>query len=288
MKAIGAIVHPTRPQAQRVLDELRRAAEAHGMQVVELLGEERLADPGPEPDVIVALGGDGTVLRAARVAASRNLPLLGINLGHLGFLSSADPGSLEATVDALAAGTFTIESHMMLSCVASHGGTRLIGIDALNEIVVERATPSRVVHLVVSVGTEELTTCTADGFIVATPTGSTAYSMSAGGPIVDPGLRVMILTPVCPHTPLWRAVVVGPEHPVVITVLDATAVLSADGQYVDGLPLGAQLRVRPRPEPLRIIRLSGSGFFLRLRERFPADFLPGGPSGPSGPAGPGG
>ncbi len=268
MKAIGVIVHPTRPQAQRVLDELRSVAEARGMRVVELGDEEGQAG-GEAPDVIVALGGDGTTLRAARAAATRDLPLLGINLGRLGFLSSADPGSIEAMVDALVAGSFSVEPHMMLSCVASHGENRIVRIEALNEIVVERATPSRVVHLKVSVGAEELATYVADGFIVATPTGSTAYSMSAGGPIVDPRLRVMVLTPVCPHTPLWRAVVVGPDAAVAITVLDAAAVLSADGQYIDGLPVEAQLWVRPRPDPLRIIRLPGSGFFLRLRERFP-------------------
>jgi NAD+ kinase len=258
VKTIGAVVNPTLDKAREVLEELRSVAASRGIRVVDPSDEEI-------PDVIVALGGDGTTLRAARIAASRGLPLLGINLGHLGFLSSADPEVLEATVDALREGAFKTEPHMMLSCVAGHGGRRLVEIDALNEIVVERAVPSRVVHLKVSVGAEELATYVADGFIVATPTGSTAYSMSAGGPIVDPRLQVMVLTPVCPHTPRWRTVVVGSDAAVGITVLDTTAILSADGQYIDELPLGTELWVRARPDPLEIIRLPGWGFFLRLQ-----------------------
>jgi len=173
VQAIGVVLHPTSPTARQALEQLRELAPARGLRVV-----DRESEP---VDMIVALGGDGTMLRAAREATARGVPLLGVNLGRMGFLSSAEAANLELAIDALVAGDYTLEFRMMLDGVATLEGEPLVAAVALNEIVVEKGTPSRVIEVDVSVGRDELARYTADGFIVATSTGSTAYSLSAGG-----------------------------------------------------------------------------------------------------------
>lgn len=265
---IGAVVHPTSHAAQRALEELTTLAKERGLDVAD-------ATLGGPADLIVSLGGDGTMLRAARQAAIASLPLLGVNLGKMGFLASAEAGNLAAALDALGAGDYTIESRMMLEGEATTGGEPLATAVALNEIVVEKPTPSRVVEVDVFVGDQEVARYTADGFIVSSPTGSTAYSLSAGGPVVEPDANVMVLTPVCPHSIRWRSLVVSPHHPVEVRLVEGAGALSADGQSVAMLPEGAAVSVRPRAEPLRVVRLRDDGFFLRFKSRFdPGSYRP--------------
>lgn len=261
INVIAAVVHPTSGEAQRAYEELRGLATTRGVQV------QDAASTGA-PDLVVALGGDGTLLRAARAAAMARVPLLGVNLGRMGFLSSAEAGRLEEAIEALQAGDYTIENRRMLDGEASLDGERLVGALALNEIVVEKATPSRVIDVEVSVGGEEVARYTADGFIVSTSTGSTAYALSAGGPVVQPDLDVMVLTPVCAHSIRWRSLVVGIHRPVVVRLVHASGALVADGQAVADLPSGAAVTVGPHAEPLRLIRLKEDGFFERFRSRF--------------------
>lgn len=258
---IGVVRHPTSAGAARAMIGLSRIAAAAGVAVVP-------AEAGTAFDAIVALGGDGTMLRAAQQAAQAQVPLLGVNLGRVGFLSSAEEGQLEQAVAALEAGDYSIEPRMMLDGVASLAGEPLLACLALNEVVVEKATPSRVIDVGLAVGGEDVARYTADGFIVATPTGSTAYSLSAGGPIVEPELDAMVLTPVCAHSLRWRAIVVGPHRPVVVTLVEGGGALVADGQPVGLLPDGAEVTIQPHPEPLRLIRLKDEGFFSRFRSRF--------------------
>jgi NAD+ kinase len=260
VQAIGVVLHPTSPAARRALDELRGLAGARDLRLVEREGEP--------VDLVVALGGDGTMLRAAREATRHGVPLLGVNLGRLGFLSSAEAAHLGRAVDALVADDYTLEHRMMLDGVAALDGEHLVSAVALNEIVVEKATPSRVIELGVSVGRDEIARYTADGFIVATSTGSTAYSLSAGGPVVEPELDVMVLTPVCPHSLRWRSMVVGPQHQVVVSLLEAAGALAADGQPIALLPPGATVTVRPHADRLRLVRLRDNDFFGRFTSRF--------------------
>lgn len=258
---IAAVVHPTSEEAQRAYEELSVLATARGVEVRDAASSEA-------PDLVVALGGDGTLLRAARAAAMAHVPLLGVNLGRMGFLSSAEAGRLEEAIEALQCGDYTTENRRMLDGQASLDGEWLVGALALNEIVVEKATPSRVIDIEVSVGGEEVARYTADGFIVSTSTGSTAYALSAGGPVVEPDLDVMVLTPVCAHSIRWRSLVVGVDRPVGVRLVHASGALVADGQAVAALPNGAAVTVSPHPEPLRLIRLKDNGFFERFRSRF--------------------
>ena len=268
IRVIGAVVHPTSPEAQRALEELTTLAEARGLEVTD-------ATLGGPVDVVVSLGGDGTLLRAARQAAFRSALLLGVNLGKMGFLASADAGNLNPALDALQTGQYSVEPRMMLVGEATVDGGPLATAIALNEIVVEKPIPSRVIEVEVSVGDQQVARYTADGFIVSTPTGSTAYSLSAGGPVVEPETNVMVLTPVCPHSIRWRSLVVSPNHPVLLTLVDGAGALAADGQTVVHLPEGAAVRVQPRAEPLRLIRLGDDGFFLRFKSRFgPGSYRP--------------
>lgn len=280
---IGVVVHPTSLPAQQALGALHTLAAGAGMTLADIgaggppagaaIAEPAVRDPAV--DVVVALGGDGTMLRAARAAVARRVPLLGVNLGRLGFLSSAEGSNLSLAIGALQTGNYRIEARRMFEGEAAIDGEVIAAALALNEIVVEKATPSRVIDIDVSVGGETVGRYTADGFIVSTPTGSTAYSLSAGGPVVEPALDVMILTPVCAHSIRWRSVVVGLQRDVVVRLVDSAGALVADGQPVAMLPDGAAVAVRPHPEPLRLVRIQDDGFFVRFRSRFD-------PAGPSG------
>ncbi|HEU5001740.1 MAG TPA: NAD(+)/NADH kinase [Actinomycetota bacterium] len=269
LRSIGAVVHPTAEPARRAYDELQALATAHSISVAQ-------ADAGGAYDLVVALGGDGTMLRAAGVAAGRGVPLLGVNLGRMGFLSSAEGDNLAGAVEALEAGDYTIEPRRMLAGEATLDGALLVSAVALNEVVVEKSAPSTVVDIDVSVGGESVAQYTADGFIVATSTGSTAYSLSAGGPVVEPELDVMVLTPVCAHSIRWRSVVVGPDRPVTVRLVGHSGALVADGHQVGMLPTGSAVTVRPHPVPLRLVRLKDDGFFMRFKSRFnPGSYIGG-------------
>ncbi|HWD09702.1 MAG TPA: NAD(+)/NADH kinase [Actinomycetota bacterium] len=261
LTTIGTVVHPTSGPAQDALRELGALAPPRGMRIV----DEASGEP---VDLVVALGGDGTMLRAARAAAFRQVPLLGVNLGRMGFLASAESGHLGLALEVLRAGDYRIEPRRMLEGDASVDGDRLASALALNEIVVEKAMPSTVIDIDLAVGDEPVASYTADGFIVSTSTGSTAYSLSAGGPVVEPDLDVMVLTPVCAHSIRWRSIVVGMHRPVEVRLTQGGGALVADGRPVAVLPDKASVSVRPHPEPLRLIRLSDDGFFLRFRSRF--------------------
>ena len=259
MTVLGLVVHPTQERARQAVELLEALAAEAGLGVTDA--------EGPAPcDVVVALGGDGTMLRAARSAAARNVPLLGVNLGRLGFLASVDGPELEAALKAVAARRYTIEERMMLDARASDdpGGEPVV---ALNEIAFEKAVPGRMIEVQVSVGDQEVATFRDDGVMVASPTGSTAYSYSAGGPLVEPGVEAMVICPVAPHTPAGRSIVVGLERPVTLTASGGHAVLSADGRALRPVPVEVSVSVGPHPAPLQLVRLDGSSFFERLRNR---------------------
>lgn len=261
LSTIGVVVHPTSVPAQAALAELGKLAPSLGMRIFD-------GEGGDDVDLVVALGGDGTMLRAARAASRRHVPLLGVNLGRMGFLSSAEGGHLGRALEILKTGDYRIEARRMLAGEASMDGTPLASALALNEIVVEKASPSTVIDIDLSVGGEAVASYTADGFIVSTSTGSTAYSLSAGGPVVEPSLDVMVLTPVCAHSIRWRSIVVGMHRPVEVRLTQGGGALVADGRPVAVLPDYATVTVGPHPEPLSLIRLNDDGFFLRFRSRF--------------------
>ncbi|MDQ4148696.1 MAG: NAD(+)/NADH kinase [Actinomycetota bacterium] len=261
MKTVGLVTHPTSPRAKEAAEALVDLARARRLEVIDP------SQPEARPDVVVALGGDGTILRASQQAWTHDVPVLGVNLGNLGFLSTINLDRLDQVLDDLAHGIYRVELRMMLEATAFTDG-EVAHVMALNEIVLERERLSRVVVIRVLVGEEVVANYIADGFIVSTPTGSTAYSLSAGGPVVEPEVQAMVLTSVCAHSPLWRSIVVGPGRTVVLETPWDSVGFSADGRGVATLEPGSRVKVRPHKRPLRLLTLEHPNFYDKLRIRF--------------------
>lgn len=252
IERVALVVHTGKPDATNVKNELFRFFDERGISVDE-----------ESPDLVVALGGDGTTLRAAQLAHEADALLLGVNVGTLGYLTEVDAGHAIAALEQILNGSFALEERMMLSCTAP-GDVSYVG---MNEVLVERSSRYRLVRLTVRVGGGLLGTFNGDGVIVATPTGSTAYALSAGGPIVDPAAECLVVVPVSPHMLFSRPFVLSPDETVEITVdqPEIEASLSLDGAIGGDLSAGATVVVRRHPRPLRLVRLSGPGFLERLR-----------------------
>ena len=233
---------------------------------VEPLEPDAIADL----DLLLTLGGDGTLLRGARMAAPHGVPVLGVNLGHLGFLTSLAPGELEEGLAALAAGKVVLDERMVLTvrAEASDGAVHSESL-ALNDAVLHRGGVARMIRMAVSAHGEEVGTYSADGIILATPTGSTAYSLSAGGPIVSPTVDCIVATPICPHTLAVRPLILSAAETITIEVLSPTEelILTIDGQVSANLIPGDRLVVQRAREPLRLVRFPGQTFFSTLRRK---------------------
>jgi NAD+ kinase len=221
----------------------------------------------PGTDVLVVLGGDGTFLRAARAVAEIDVPLLGINLGKVGFLSKAEAGDLEAVLGRVAAGEFSIDERMALEGRILRGG----GVGeaerhiALNDIVIARGALARVCRLDVSIDHTHLATFIADGLVVSSPTGSTGYSFSAGGPILDPASRNLVVTPIAAYLSAIRSVVVSPRQVVRCRVVDAhEALVSVDGREDLPIAVGDMVEVHAVERPIRLIEPKGAQPFWDL------------------------
>ncbi len=215
----------------------------------------------PTTDALVVLGGDGTFLRAVRAVAEVDVPILGINLGKIGFLSKAEAGELEDVLAKIVAGEFTIDERMALEGRILRDGHALDALRhvALNDIVVARGSLARVCRLDVAIDDTHLATFIADGLIVSSPTGSTGYSFSAGGPILDPTSRNLILTPIAAYLSAIRSVVVSPSQTVRCTVVDAyEALVSVDGREDIAIQVGDVVEVRAVVRPIRLISPSGA------------------------------
>jgi NAD+ kinase len=230
----------------------------------------------PSTDVLAVLGGDGTFLRAARAVAEVDVPILGINLGKVGFLSKAEADELETVLARIAAGEYVIDERMVLEAQVLPGGGTIRGTSyvALNDVVVARGSLARVCRLDVAIGPSHLATFIADGLVVATPTGSTGYSFSAGGPIVDPKSRNLIVTPIAGYLSAIRSVVVGPDQTVRCRVVDAhEALVSIDGREDVQLAIGDVVEVRARDRAVRLLEPIGSRPFWDLL-RHKVELLP--------------
>jgi len=239
----------------------------------------------PTTDALVVLGGDGTFLRAARAVADIDVPLLGINLGKVGFVSKAEAGELDAVLGLIVAGDYRLEERMVIEArILRTGSTATTAttasgdeagsaptperLVALNDIVVARGALARVCRLDVAIDDTHLATFIADGLVVASPTGSTGYSFSAGGPILDPSARNLIVTPIAAYLSAIRSVVVGPSQVVRCTVVDAVeALVSVDGREDLRLAVGDVVEVRAVARPIRLIEPSGAQPFWDLLRR---------------------
>lgn len=254
LRLVEIVAHPKKPGLAEVQLELEDFLKAKGIEV-----------DGRRPDLVISLGGDGTTLRAAQRAHAEDVPLLGVNRGVLGYLNEVEAGGETAALEDVLTGNFSLEERMMLEANVA-GGDTYVG---LNEVLVERSARQRLVHLGVDVGGEKLAAFDADGVMVATPTGSTAYALSAGGPIVDPRAECLVIVPVSPHMIFSRPVVLSRNEIVKITVESSSpgAALSVDGGIGCMLDPGAAVTVRRHPRPIRLVKLEGPGFVERLRAK---------------------
>lgn len=224
-----------------------------------------------ELELVIVLGGDGTILRAAEVVRESATPLLGINLGHVGFLAEAERESLDESVRMALDREYEVEDRMALNVRVKVDTKVVYETWALNEATVEKASRERMLEVVIEVDGRPLSSFGCDGVVMSTPTGSTAYSFSAGGPIVWPSLDAMLLVPLSAHALFARPLVVGPESVFAVELLNrtqGTGVLWCDGRRTWDLPLGARVIVRKSPTPVRVARLHSGPFTDRLVNKF--------------------
>jgi NAD+ kinase len=282
---VGVVGNPNYPDLGAFLATLQLKASSIG---ITLFTEDRiqslwptgnggapptLSDAPGELDCLITLGGDGTLLRGARLLNGANTPILGLNLGRVGFLTTAGPDSLDWALDAVVRRAYTTEPRLALQSTivgrGSKGGARTEPL-VLNDIVVHKGGVARVVRLKVSVDGDEVAQYSADGIIVSTPTGSTAYSMSAGGPIVVPTVDAIVVTAICPHTLAVRPLVLAATAVVTIQPIPPWSdevLVSFDGQVGQPIHAGEKLEVRRADRPILLIRLGPESFFKRLRKK---------------------
>ena len=222
-------------------------------------------------ELVVVLGGDGTILRAAELTRGCSAPLLGVNLGHVGFLAESEREDLTETITRALARDYLVEERMTLNVRVKVNSEVIYETWALNEATVEKASRERMLEVVIEVDGRPLSSFGCDGVVMSTPTGSTAYAFSAGGPIVWPSLDALLLVPLSPHALFARPLVVGPDSALAVEVLDrtqGTGVLWCDGRRAHDLPRGARVVVRRSPIPVRLARLSQGPFTDRLVRKF--------------------
>ena len=279
------LAHPGRAEARGVASQLVDALSEHGMQVrllpdeaaalglaenenVRLAGED---DPSADCELVVVIGGDGTILRAAELAHDSGTPLLGVNLGHVGFLAEAEYDDVSATIDAIVARRYTAEDRLTIDVAVFRDGELVTRTFALNEASVEKAARERMLEVVVEVDGRPLSRWGCDGVVCATPTGSTAYNFSAGGPVVWPGVEALLMVPISAHALFARPLVVAPSSVLAIEVIapsEAAGVLWCDGRRTVDLPRGARIEVRRGERPVRLVRLHEAPFTDRLVAKF--------------------
>lgn len=286
-RRILLVAHPGRPEALEVAGEVIDRLAAAGIETAlptgELLdgplGREHEvvpAETGPGGaavgcELVVVLGGDGTILRGAELARGSGVPVLGVNLGHVGFLAEAEREDVEATVDHIVERAYDVEERMALDVVATLDGREIARSWALNEVTVEKASRERMLVLTVEIDGRPLSTWGCDGVVMATPTGSTAYAFSAGGPVVWPGVEAMLVVPISAHALFARPLVVAPTSDLAVDLVPGTegyGVLWCDGRRAVDLPPGARIEVSRSAQPVRLARLSRSPFTDRLVAKF--------------------
>jgi NAD+ kinase len=277
MKRIGFALNPYSQRAPAMLERGRAWCDANDVDAWDAHGDayDAIGAELDSTDLVCVLGGDGTFLRTARAIGGRGVPALGVNLGRVGFLAKVESDDLERALDQVQAGDYSVEDRFRISARVVRSDGSVEEHACLNEVVVARGTRVRMIQLEVEVSGSHLATYVADAVVVATPTGSTAYSFSAGGSILDPRLRNMIITPVAAYLSPLHSVVAGEDHEVHLTLREAQdgAIISIDGQQDLPMAIGDRVEVRALPEPLRMIEPAGATPFYDLL-RTKASLLP--------------
>ena len=281
---VGIAVKPGLTAAREQLVELEAWLRARGVDAVwsseaaKLFasGSRAVTDRTEIPkrsDLVVVLGGDGTLLGMAKAIAEsgHDVPILGVNFGSLGFLTEITRPEIFASIESVIAGRASYDLRMMLRAIATLAGQPEISHMALNDVVFSRTALSRIIELEVSVGDQLMTAVKADGLIVATPTGSTAYNLAAGGPIVHPAMDALLLTPIAPHTLTNRPIVIPPEREVRVRSTGSNAgdevYVTVDGQTGFGMHEGDAIAITRAARPLRLVRSTTRSYFEVLRQK---------------------
>lgn len=269
-KVVGLLANDTKPAAVETAAGLAQQLKQRGVQV--RMAPESSDDEIAQCDFVVVFGGDGTVLAAARLVAEHGTPLLAIHLGRFGFVTEASPDNLIDAVDAALEGRCEVHERMLLAGAIYRGGSETAETQllAVNDIVVASGAV-RMVHVHTQVGKDAIATYAADGVIVSSPTGSTGYSLSAGGPLVHPDVRALMITPIAPHTLSARTLLVPDTETIFLTVeaqtRDAVAV-TADGQTGLSLTPGDTVAISRAPYNVRMLAAGGPNFYQKIRSRW--------------------
>lgn len=277
MKVLGITANIEKAHASEAIKIVCQEALNNGFSVVIDQDSSNLADSAIQvvdsihesADVIVALGGDGTMLRVTRELDGADKPILGINIGNLGFLTSVGINDAAAAFKALAAGEYGLAERSILECRVTRGSSEIASYHALNDAVITNASPSRVVTLDVAVGSDEGTSFVGDGLIVATPSGSTGHSLSSGGPIVHPGVKAMVMSLICPQTLSSRPMVVPSERVINISVQSSSGevMLTMDGQVSLPLETGDKVEVSGSDRSVKFVQMNEYSYFSVLRRK---------------------
>ena len=289
-REVLVVLHAGRPTNRYTAAAVARRLAADGVrlrmlddewkQVAPLVGDlpaemaPRVVDTRPGcaegAEVALVLGGDGTLLRAAETARPVGVPLLGVNLGHVGFLAEAEQESLNEALRAIIDGGYDVEERMTVDAVAFVGGDEIARSWALNEVSVEKSSRERILEVVLEVDCRPVSAFGCDGVLCSTPTGSTAYAFSAGGPIMWPQVRALLLIPSNAHALFARPMVIAPDSQVAIEIQPTgpSAMLECDGRRTAALPAGARVEVTQGATPVRMVRLDGRPFADRLVRKF--------------------
>jgi NAD+ kinase len=277
-KSVGILTKPKLPEDKSTLHDVVTWLRARSIDVIldttsaSLLGEQggyQKTQLATKADVLLVLGGDGTMLNAARLAGQRSIPILGVNMGGLGFLTEVRLENLYPSLERVFANDFVLDERLMLQThIHQHGETVAQGV-VLNDVVISKGTLARMIELKIAIQGRFVTNLRGDGLIVSSPTGSTAYSLSAGGPIIDPAVQSLILTPISPHTLTHRPLIV-PGHAeieVTLTSKDDGAMATLDGQVGVAITQGDAVVIQTSEHRTRLIRFPESNYYDVLREK---------------------
>lgn len=275
-KKVLFVIHSARQEA---VDVATRAAKGLLAKNIEVsvsknysgnldIADVKSVDSAAGCELVIVFGGDGTILRGVEIARESNVPVLGVNLGHVGFLAEAEPEDIETVIDVVVSGKWTVEERTALTVKVSDPSGKTWDSWALNEISIEKVSRERMANLLVSIDGHPVSRWNCDGLLCATPTGSTAYAFSAGGPIVWPEVEALLVVPVSAHALFNRPLVVSPRSDIEITVLNGPVVISADGRRTTEVGDGGKVKVAANSAPVKFARIKQTPFTERLVAKF--------------------
>ncbi|MCX7021704.1 MAG: NAD(+)/NADH kinase, partial [bacterium] len=284
LEKIGLVVNPTKPEAGGAADVIRKMCAAEGIRLIEPAAPAKDAPPDrflrqfpgagrvdtatADTDLVISLGGDGTILTAARLTDYAPVPILGVNVGGMGFLAEITVDHIEGALEALLAGEYLLDDRLVLEAEVTFADGERVVLRCLNEIALHRPAVAGVCELDVKIGERYLGTIQGDGLIVATPTGSTAYSLSCGGPVLAPWISAFLLTPISPHTLNIRPVVLDPDLDLEVRIRSANPlVLIADGQVGVEVTGEDRVNLRRAEQTVSLVRIGPPDFFGVLRDK---------------------